>query len=89
MELLTRRRRPRYDGSVPLPTELPPPGKRTPRDHVAATVSDLVSNFLYYDRKEDEDLPRGEIDRMVASGEVTIDEIVTLFRAELERGLSR
>lgn len=50
-------------------------------------VTDLVNNFLYYDRKEDEDLPRGAIEAAIASGEVTRDELVEIFRLELERGL--
>jgi hypothetical protein len=48
------------------------------------TVTDLVSMFMYYDRKEDEDLPRGEIEEAIAFGEVTVDEIVARFRAGVE-----
>lgn len=51
------------------------------------TVDDTVSRFLYYDRKEDEDLPRGEIERMVQDGEVTVGEIVERFRFHLEKSL--
>lgn len=36
-----------------------------PKEHLQATVSDLVADLMYYDRKEDEDLPRGEIERMI------------------------
>lgn len=62
---------------------------RTRRDHIAATVSDLVADFLYYGRKEDEDLPRGEIEAAIAAGEVTEDEIVDLFRRKLEIGIRK
>jgi hypothetical protein len=51
------------------------------------TVTDAVSNLLYYDRKEDEQLPRGAIDEAVRQGEISADEIVEHFRSELERGL--
>jgi hypothetical protein len=49
------------------------------RDLVLGTVEDLVSSLLYYDRKEDEDLPVGEIEKSVLAGEVTVDEIVAEF----------
>lgn len=54
---------------------------------IEATVEDLVSNFLYYDRKEDEDLPRGAIEEAIANGVVTVEEIVQLFHSELIEGL--
>jgi hypothetical protein len=56
-------------------------------DHILAVISDLVADFLYYDRKEDEDLPRGAIDDAVASGAITIDEMVAEFRRELIAGI--
>lgn len=57
------------------------------RDTILGTVDDLVSDFLYYDRKEDEELPRGAIDDAVKAGEVTVDEIVEHFRKSLVEGL--
>jgi len=54
---------------------------------VLDTVADLVSDFLYYDRKEDEELPRGEIEMMVEIGIISEDEIVQRFREELHNGL--
>lgn len=53
------------------------------RDRILLTVDDLVGAFLYYDRKDDEDLPRGQIEDAIATGEVTIQEIVARF----QRGL--
>ena len=47
------------------------------------TISDLVADFLYYDRKEDQELPRGAIEDMVASGETSWDEIAAKFKEEL------
>jgi hypothetical protein len=54
------------------------------KNRVLNIVSDLVGKFMYYDRKEDEDLPRGAIEEMIAKGEITVDEIVECFRDELE-----
>ena len=53
------------------------------RDTILATVSDLVTNFVYYDRKEDEDLPEGQIEAAIDAGELSIDEIVERFRSDL------
>ncbi len=60
---------------------------KTRRANIEDTITDLVSDFLYYDRKEDEGLPRGAIDEAVKMGEITAPEIVDLFRKELEKGL--
>lgn len=47
------------------------------------TISDLVSDLLYYDREGDEELGVGAIDYAVRSGLITIDEMVDHFREEL------
>jgi hypothetical protein len=51
------------------------------------TVQDLVANFLYYDRKEDEDLPRGVIEKMIEDKILTVDELALWFHSELNRVL--
>lgn len=48
-----------------------------------STIDDLVSDFIYYDRKEDEDLPLNEIENMINRGETNIDEIVKVFKEVL------
>ena len=48
------------------------------------TISDLCSDFLYYDRKEDPDLTMEKLKESVKSGEITIDEMVAEFRKNLE-----
>ena len=63
--------------------------KEERRDLVFATLSDMVSNFLYYDRKEDEDLPRGTIEKMIEDGEITAQQIVQKFGNELCAALAR
>lgn len=57
------------------------------RQEIFNTVADLVSDFLYYDRKEDDTLQRGEIEEALRSGDVTFDEIVCEFRSHLIMGL--
>jgi len=44
------------------------------------TIDDLAQDFLIYDRKEDEELERGDIEKMIAKGETNLDEIVEAFR---------
>ena len=56
----------------------------TRREQILAHAQSLAANFLYYDRKEDEDLPRGEIEAAVAAGELSYAEIAEAFRVELE-----
>jgi len=57
------------------------------RQKILDTVDDLVGSLLYYDRKEDEELPRGAIDEAIAAGEITIDEIVGKFKECLQTGI--
>lgn len=58
----------------------PMPAEKTRREHILDVVSDLVADFMCYDRKEDEDLPRGAIEEAISAGEITVDEIVAAFR---------
>ncbi len=51
------------------------------------TIEDLCSNFLYYDRKEDEELNAAQLNDAVKSGEITIDEMAAEFRKHLENTL--
>jgi hypothetical protein len=47
-------------------------------------IDSLCSDFLYYDRKEDEELSMEQLNKAVKSGEITIDEMVAEFRKHLE-----
>ena len=58
------------------------------KEIILSAVDDLVAEFLWYDRKEDEDLPRGTIQDAIAAGEVTIAEITAQFHASLLEGLT-
>jgi len=54
---------------------------------IIATVHDLVADFLYYDRKECEDLPRGEIEAAIKNLEVSTTSLAFEFEAALDRAL--
>lgn len=53
------------------------------RKHILLVTQDLVINFMSYDRKGDEELPRGEIQEALEAGEITLEEIVETFSREL------
>ena len=55
------------------------------REKILAMTSDLAGRFLYYDRKEDSEFPVGAIEEAIDSGEVSLDEIVEVFRTELAK----
>ena len=50
-------------------------------------VPDLVGSFLYYDRKEDQSLPRDAIDEMVEDGYLTCQEIIEAFGEGIVKSL--
>lgn len=52
------------------------------------TVKDMVTDFLYYDRKGDESLSQDDLYKSFKSGETTIYEVVELFKNQLTEGLS-
>ena len=58
------------------------------KQEIINTIDDLASNFLYYDRKEDEDLPKGAIEEAIKSGEITYGEIVERFKEQLLKGIA-
>jgi predicted DNA-binding ArsR family transcriptional regulator len=51
------------------------------------TLSDMISNLLYYDRKEDDELPIGKIEKMVRDGNTSFNEIMEVIGQELKEGL--
>ena len=56
---------------------------KPPKELILDVTKDLVANFLYYDRKQDEDLPHGAIEEALDRGVVSVAEIVEAFRHEL------
>lgn len=62
--------------------------EKTRREIILGTVGDLATRFLYYARKEDDDLPVGAIEEAVQLGEITAEEIGERF-TDLVRGACR
>jgi len=54
---------------------------------IEATIKDLVADFLYYDRKEDESLPMNEIEKEIENGNLSVLDIVNVFEIELKKNL--
>lgn len=54
------------------------------KERILDTISDLVVNFTYYDRKEDEELTIYMLEESVENGWITLDEIVEQFKSDLE-----
>ena len=53
------------------------------REHILGIIEDLCADFLYYDRKNDEELGIGAIEEAVVNGIITIDEMVAEFKKHL------
>lgn len=53
------------------------------KQNILDRVSDLVADFLYYDRKEDEELSDEQLHNAFIDGTVTVDEVVECFRNDL------
>lgn len=61
--------------------------KKTRRERIIDILSDSISMLLYYDRKEDEDLPEGGIEEAIEAGEITVEEMIIFWSDELREGL--
>lgn len=57
------------------------------KKRILGYVNDLVTDFLYYNRKEDEDLPLGVIEEAVSHGDITIKEMANEFERALKEKL--
>lgn len=55
------------------------------KDIIIDTINDLAVDFLYYDRKEDDELPIGEIEKALASKEISVNKIVETFKTKVEQ----
>lgn len=53
------------------------------RRHILHAAADLVGEFVYYDRKNDEDLPADVLQDAVRRGVVGVEEIISEFRSGL------
>lgn len=66
-----------------------PPVHTGRRKAIADEVDTMVAKFLYYDRKEDEELPVGSIEEALATGEITVADLVSWFLRGLNAGLPK
>ena len=57
------------------------------KKQILGLIEDSISDLLYYDRKDDEDCPRGELEEAVKLGKVTIEEMVAKFEKHLREVL--
>lgn len=64
------------------------PEVRGIKENILNAIDDLVADFLFYERKEDESLRVGAIDQAVRDGSITVDEMVERFRRCVEEGLT-
>ena len=58
------------------------------KQQILDLVSDTVSSFLYYDRKEGEDFPRGSIEKAIDEGVITVTEIEFQFGNEIRKSIN-
>lgn len=49
------------------------------KQHALDLIQDLIADYLYYDRKEDEDLNRADLNHLIESGELKLEEVVAEF----------
>ena len=56
---------------------------------IRGEIENLVATFMHYHRKDCKGLPLGSIQDAVKSGEITVDEMVSIFKSELETFLSQ
>ena len=66
-----------------------PRRKKIKKEKLKDVVGDTVFKFLYYDRMEDDDIPVGAIEYAVMTGEVTFEELVSMFRSSLYEGIRK
>ena len=52
-------------------------------DHIETTVS----NFVYYDRRNCEELPQGALEKAVENGEISVEDMVEHFKSLLKSSL--
>lgn len=53
------------------------------KGYILGLASDAMTDFLYYDRKEDSSVGVGVIENAIIEGVITIDEILEVIREEL------
>lgn len=59
------------------------------KEHALDLIEDLISNYLFYDRKGDETLTVKEMDNLIKSKQLTAEMIADRFDTEIRKALSR
>jgi len=57
------------------------------KDNALLLITDLVSDYLYYDRKGSEVLPLTEMEKLIESGALTADEIIARFSVDIKKAI--
>lgn len=57
------------------------------REAIISAIDDLISDFLYYDRKEDSIIGVGDIEDAIRDGVISVKEIIEEFSERLEHNL--
>lgn len=68
------------------------PGLVSPKGRkqlIVATLNDLIFSFVLDGRDGDEQLPRGEIEKSIAEGELTVEALTKQFEETLRIVLDR
>lgn len=60
---------------------------KTRRQRIEDAASDLASSFLFYDRKEDDLLPKGAIEEAINAGEISVEEILEIIENNIRQSL--
>lgn len=54
------------------------------KDLVMDALDQAMNDFFFYNRKIDKELPLRAIERAIARGDVTVEELVTRFKSHLQ-----
>ena len=57
---------------------------KSKKELIKDAIQSSVINLIYRDRAEDEKLPKGEIESIIESEEISIDEMTEMFRESLK-----
>ena len=59
--------------------------RKAVRQEILNTLEDLVGSFMYSDRRDDEDLPVGAVQRAVEQGAISVEEMIEVFARQLRK----
>lgn len=58
------------------------------KENILGLIRDLVSDLLYYDRKEYEEYPVGFIEGAIENNYITIEDMIQEFKTQLYENIS-